>query len=288
MSLLNSLDIDSLWDYSQPAHSEAKFQEVLLQISEEDPLFLELLTQIARAQGLQQKFAKAQHTLDQVEKRLRPYPSHAGIRYALERGRVFNSSGHPDEARPFFEDAYNKANFLAEDFYAVDALHMLAIIATEQESLDLNLQAIDVAESSRQEKARNWLGSLYNNNGWSYHDIEDYETALEMFKKAEAWQRVHGNAVQLRIAQWTIGRTLRSLGRIEEALKMQRTIQKTLEGSGASDGFVMEEIGECLLTLNRASESRPYFAKAFKELSQDSWLVKQEPKRLQRLKSLSK
>jgi hypothetical protein len=38
---------------------------------------------------------------------------------------------------------------------------MLAIISSPDQGLDLNLRAIKLAESSGQERARNWLGSLY-------------------------------------------------------------------------------------------------------------------------------
>jgi tetratricopeptide (TPR) repeat protein len=79
------------------------------------------------------------------------------------------------------------ATRLSEDFHAVDALHMRAIVASPPEGLSLNLRAIRLAEASEQEKARNWLGSLYNNTGWSYLDLGDYESALELFQKAEAW-----------------------------------------------------------------------------------------------------
>ena len=164
-------DFDSLWDYSQPDHTETRFREVLLQIPEDDPALLELLTQIARAQGLQRKFEKAHQTLDQVVRRLGGVASRPQIRYLLERGRVCNSSGDRDQARPFFEQALDLATQLNEDYYAVDALHMLAIISLPRQSLDLNRQAIRRAESSADARARSWLGSLYNNLGWAYHDV---------------------------------------------------------------------------------------------------------------------
>src|SRR5262245_2206732 len=118
-------DFDALWDYSHPDRPEEKFRETILQIPEDNPVHLELLTQIARAQGLQRKFDKDHQTLDQVEKRLGEYTSRAKVRYLLERGRVHNSSGHPEEARPFFEQALDLAKQLSEDFYVVDAIHML-------------------------------------------------------------------------------------------------------------------------------------------------------------------
>jgi tetratricopeptide (TPR) repeat protein len=203
----------------------------------------------------------------------------------LERGRVFNSSGKPEEAHPFFEQALELAKNLHEDFYAVDALHMLAILAPPEQSLTLNQQAIEMAESSRQEKARNWLGSLYNNTGWSFHDKGDYAEALRVFEKAEAWQRSKGRVRETHIAAWCVARTLRSLERIEEALSKQRRLNE--ESAGEEDGYVSEEIAECLLALNRLDEARSYFAKAYELLSKGAWLAEQEPDRLRRLKSLS-
>lgn len=286
MSSQNKPDFDSLWDYSNPDQTEIKFREILLQYPEDDPAFLELLTQIARAQGLQRKFDKAHQTLDQVEKRVEGQSSRARIRYLLERGRVFNSSGKPDDSRPFFEQARDLAVKLSEDNYAVDAVHMLAIVAPPGSSLDLNLLAIQMAEASTQEKARDWLGSLYNNTGWSYHDMGEYEKALAIFQKAEAFRREKGSVPQIRIARWCVARTLRSLNRVEEALAMQMELKEEFDASGENDGYVFEEIGECLLLLNRADEFRPYFARAYEHLSQDPWLAEKEPERLARLKKL--
>lgn len=229
---------------------------------------------------------RTQQTLDQVERRLSEAPSRPRIRYLLERGRVLNSSGKPEQARSFFARALEMAKGLHEDFYAVDALHMLAIITSPEQSLTLNMQAIELAESSQQEKARNWLGSLYNNTGWAYHDLGDYASALEIFEKAETWQRSKSRARETHIAAWCIARTLRSLGRIKEALARQMALKE--ESADEEDGYVYEEIGECLLALKRLDEARPYFAKAYELLSQDAWLVEGEPERLRRLKKLSK
>ena len=282
----NIPDFDALWDYSHPDETETKFRKTILQIHDDDPAYLELLTQIARAQGLQRKFDKAHQTLDQVEKRLGGYASRARVRYLLERGRVHNSSGHPNEAHPFFERALDLAKQISEDFYAVDAIHMLAIVSPPDQSLDLNLQAIQMSESSSQEKAQNWLGSLYNNTGWSYHDLGDYTSALDVFEKAEAWQRSKGRVNETRIAVWTVARTLRSLNRVEEALSRQLKLKDEFETAGEVDGFVFEEIAECLFMLNRKDEARPYYAKAYEVLSQDEWLAEKESGRLMRLKKL--
>ena len=287
MSISNLPDFDSLWDYSTPEKTETKFRELLPQFPKNESAYFELLTQIARTQGLQRKFDEAHQTLDEVEMQLDETPSRVKVRYCLERGRVFNSSKQAARAKPFFEQALDVAKSLGEDFYAVDAIHMLAIIAdSPASSLSLNLSAIQMAESSLEERARNWLGSLYNNTGWSYHDAGEYEKALGIFEKAESFFRAKGSVDKTRIAIWTVARCLRSLNRVEEALSKQQALHAEFEAAGETDGFVFEEIGECLLVLQREDESKPYFAKAYEALRQDVWLAENEPDRIARLKQL--
>ena len=286
MSSSSPIDFDSLWDYNKPDRTEMRFREILLQIPENVPAFLELLTQIARAQGLQRKFDHAHQTLNQVERRLGSIPSRPRVRYLLERGRVFNTAGDPGRARPLFEQAFEMADQLSEDFYAVDALHMLAMIAPADLSLKLNMQAIQCAQDSRDERARNWLGSLYNNTGWSLHNMGEHAKALEMFEKAEALRRSNGNATAVRVAVWCVARALRSLNRLEEALSRQMDLKKEFDSVGETDGYVLEEIGECLLAMKRPEEAKKYFAGAYDLLSQDAFLAEHEPERLARLKTL--
>jgi tetratricopeptide (TPR) repeat protein len=114
----------------------------------------------------------------------------------------------------------------------------------------------------------------------------DYESALEIFEKAEAFRRSKGSANETRIATWCVARTLRSLNRVEEALSKQLVLKAEFESAGETDGYVFEEIGECLLALKREEEAQPYFANAYEVLSQDVWLAEQEPERLARLKKL--
>jgi Flp pilus assembly protein TadD len=92
----------------------------------------------------------------------------------------------------------------------------------------------------------------------------------------------------IRIARWCVARALRSLGRSAEALEVQQALQAKLARGNATDGYVDEELGECLLALDRGAEAQPYFARAYAELSQDHWLAENEPTRLERLKQLSK
>jgi hypothetical protein len=76
------------------------------------------------------------------------------------------------------------------------------------------------------------------------------------------------------------------MNRIEEALSKQLALKAEFDSIGENDGYVDEEIGECLLLLKRENEAKPYFAKAYELLSQDEWMMEQEPERVMRLKQL--
>lgn len=188
------IDFDSLWNYDQPAQTESKFRELLPQAeaSGDTAYYAELLTQIARTLGLQQKFEAAHQVLDEVEKLLSVAGERPKVRYLLERGRVYNSSKQPDTAKTLFEQAWNLGLSDGYDFFSVDAAHMMAIVSPAEKALEWNLTAVKLAESSSDPKARNWLGSLYNNIGWTYFEEKKYDSALTVFQKALAFRQQAG------------------------------------------------------------------------------------------------
>ena len=105
-------NFDAMWDYQNPDVTEVKFKEILpllknsAEFTYDAEYHAELLTQIARAQGLQGKFAEAHKTLDEAEKLLTEDLKTAKVRYLLERGRVYNSSGFSEKAKPLLSKLY--------------------------------------------------------------------------------------------------------------------------------------------------------------------------------------
>jgi len=221
-----------------------------------------------------------------VEQRLTAALPLVRARYLLERGRVFNSSGQPDRARPLFVAAWEQAQALGDDFHAIDAAHMVAIVAPPDEQMAWNLKALALAERTANPRAFKWRGSLCNNIGWTYHAAGQFAEALEMFRRALSYREAQDNAGQILIARWCVARCLRSLGQVEEALAQQQALFDEERQLNERDGYVLEELGECLLALHRPAEARPHFAAAYAELSKDPWLVEGEPKRLERLRRL--
>jgi len=276
-------DFNDLWDYSDPAGTEARFRQLLpgAEAGGNRVYHLQLLTQIARTLGLQKRFEEANALLDQVEKQMGGRDI-VEVRYLLERGRALNSSKQAEKAVPLFKRAFEVAGEIGADFYAVDALHMLGIAAPDGERLDWNVKAITYAERSSQDRARKWLGSLYNNTGWTLFDEERYAEALELFLKAQAFREEQGQEEEARIARWCVAKTLRVLGRVDEALEILRG----LEAAGDSEGFTEEEIAECLYALGKVDEARDYFKTAYEKLAQIDWMAEDQG-RIARLKALA-
>ncbi len=289
MAAANFQEIDRLWDYDKPQVTEMKFRELLpaAEKSENKSYYVELLTQLARTQSLQRKFDVAHEILDNARQIIsgRNMPV-AEIRYLLERGRTFNSANDKEKAIALFKEAYHQALNHNEDFYAIDAAHMLGIAEKPQEQLSWNLKTMDLAENSTDTKAKKWLGSLYNNIGWTYHDLKDYTKALHFFEKTLTWRTDQKDEKGVFIAKWCIGRVCRSLDRIDDALKIQNELLDEAQKKKLEPGYVFEELAECLLIKNEPNEAKKYFQKAFEILSTDIWLKTNEQERLERLKRL--
>jgi tetratricopeptide (TPR) repeat protein len=282
--------IDALWDYDSPQATALKFRELLpvAERSGDKTYYAELLTQLARTQSLQRKFDEAHSVLDTAKQVMQGQNMPvAEIRYLLERGRTFNSAGEKEQAIPLFKEAYMKAVEHNEDFYAIDAAHMLGIAAKPQDQLYWNIKAMDLAEKTADTRAGKWLGSLYNNIGWTYHDLKDYAGALTFFEKLLAWRMDQKDERGAFIANWTIARTYRSLNRIDEALALQRELLDEIQRKGLDpSGYVFEELAECLLIRDRGTEAKAWFRKAYEILSKDIWLKANEGGRLERLREL--
>jgi tetratricopeptide (TPR) repeat protein len=278
--------LDAAWDFERPAESEARFRTELATLAPGSVARLELLTQLARAQGLQRQFAAAHASLDAVERALPGRPEHVAIRYLLERGRVFNSSGQPERATPLFRDALLRARAANEDFLAIDAAHMLGISTPADDRLQWNLEALAMTEKTSDPRAKRWLASLYNNIGWTYHDRGDFATALAYFEKALPAWKARGDAHGVFVARWTIARAYRSLGRYDEALHIQQQLAAECEAAKAPDGYVYEELGELFLAKGDAEAATSNFRRAFQLLARDAGLQANEPERLARLRRL--
>lgn len=279
----DKIDIDSFWEYSDPALSEERFRAALDKA--QGDLRLELLTQIARTFSLRGLFDEAHEVLDDVEKQLASAGARPNVRYLLERGRTFNSNGEKEKARTLFVQAWEQAQQSHLEGLAVDAAHMIAITYSgAPEAIDWNRRGLAMARGSQDPKARGLIPAMLNNSAWDLHEMGRFAEALPLFEEAQAEWLARGIPERIRIAKWSVARCLRSLGRYDEALAIQYALEAENMAAGSADGYIYEEIAENLAMLGKMDEARPYFGKAFIELGKDDWFANNEATRLANLK----
>lgn len=286
--------IDELWDFDDPAASEGRFRTAAAEVSgsRRDAL----LMQVARALGLAGRYDDGLAVLDGLLDRAllirapldrAPMATEIAARERLERGRIRRSRGEPDAARPLFEEAFALAMTAALDHLAVDALHMVAIVAPPEEQAELDRRAIELAGRSADPRARQWRASLLNNAAWTEFGESRYEAALAMFEEALAERTRQAKPREIGIARWSVARTLRALGRVEEALAAQRELRSANAAASVGDSYVDEEIGECLLELGRPAEAADAFAAAVQQAESGAPGEDDSPDRLARLRRLA-
>jgi len=279
-------DFTKLWNFNDPAATEKKFREILprAEASHDTSYLAQLLTQIARTEGLQSHFDKAHATLDRVEKMLTPDMKLARVRYLLERGRVFNSSEHPDKALPLFHQADELAESINEMGLAIDAVHMVAIAEPDpKQQVEWNLKGIAMTESDS--RWVGWQRAFFNNIGESYLLLKDYKSAALYFHKLSVIQQEKDGGANI----YTIkdeAKALRLGGHPEKSLKMIEPVFKKLQSEKQDDGYIREELAEALYASGKKEEAKPHFLKAYELLSKDDWYLKHG--NIERLKDLAK
>ncbi len=298
---------DDAWGLGDPVIIEKKFYELLPQAEslKDKSIYLQILSQIALTQALQKKFNEAHKTLNDAEALLTPEEEYsknnpydlARVRILLERGRVFQQAGNIVEARAYFEKSFEFSKKHKFDFHTINAAHMIAIVAEKpEEKIEWNQRAIEMATSTKDKWAQDWLGPLYNNLGQNYLEIQQFEKALTAFQKALEYRKIEGYMPNIRVAKWAVARALRSLDRLDEALTIQHELIKEYDAiaqSGSYDipiqmftltrGLIYEELAEIY------AEKAIVFAKlAYKDLSHDEMFRKTAPERLERLQRIQK
>jgi tetratricopeptide (TPR) repeat protein len=229
-------DPSELWDFDDPAGSEQRFRAAVETAEGVDRLVL--LTQVARALGLQERYDEGHAVLND----LAVGSPEVATRSELERGRLLRSAGEPDEARPHFEAAAGTASEAGLEALHVDALHMVALVAPAEDQQRLTEEALVVARGSADESARNWDASLLNNLGMTHADAEEWPAALAAFEEALVARQRIGDEGRTRVARWMVGWALRNLGRTDEALVVQTRLKAELEAAGKQDPYVDEEL----------------------------------------------
>jgi tetratricopeptide (TPR) repeat protein len=172
----------SLWDFDDLDGTEQRFHSQLKQESN-DAGSAEVLTQLARVQGLRSDFDACERLLQEADA-LAGDNAAAKVRIDLERGRKLRSSGDPAAALPLFEAAFDQAGASGEYYFAGDAAHMCALAVSEDRAAMERWTQRGLELGEREPDAAYWAGPLLNILGWAYFDAGEHEHALELFERA--------------------------------------------------------------------------------------------------------
>jgi tetratricopeptide (TPR) repeat protein len=275
------------WDFGDLDGTERRFRELL----EREPSSrgrAEVLTQLARVEGLRGRFEMGEHLVREAEA-LAGSDAVVRSRIDLERGRLRRSAGDPEGSAPLFRSAFASAQAAGDDFIAVDAAHMVAVAATEREDrLKWAERGIALAQSSHDPAVRSWLGPLLNNLGWERYGAGEYEQALEIFRRAlRERERDPEKPAELEIARYAVGKTLRALGRGAEAAMLLEQAVGWAQAAGEPDGWFHEELAEVYAALGRDPEAREQATLALPLLLEQDASFEGDGARAARLRALA-
>jgi tetratricopeptide (TPR) repeat protein len=236
-----ALDVDALWNYGDPAASEARFREALAGARGDDTLILR--TQIARTLGLRKRFDDAERELDAVQAQAGQAGQEVAVRLALERGRWLRSSSRPAESVPFFKRAFEQAHAARLERLAADALHMVALAVPElDERIAWNRRTIDYARRASDPRAHSWEASALNNIGSDLRKAGRLGESLAAFREALAAYERKGQSDDIRFARWQVANVLRLQGRHDEALAQQLALERDAAAAHEPDPYVYDEL----------------------------------------------
>jgi tetratricopeptide (TPR) repeat protein len=251
----------ALWDFDDLDASEARFRAQLARESSSSGQ-AEVLTQLSRVEGLRGAFDEGDGLLEEAEA-LESDDLVARARIDLERGRLRRSSGDPVAARPHFEKAFETALEADELFIAVDAAHMAALAAPDDEGFAYwTNRGIELTEGA-EPSVGYWLGPLLNNVGWHHFEKSKYEDALAAFERAlQEREREPENRQAVELALYAVGKTLRALSRADEAVPLLERAIASAAMEDRADGWLHEELAETYAALGRKAEARAHAERA--------------------------
>ena len=258
-----AVDLDALWDFARPDLSEQRFRQALGAAQGDDALVLR--TQVARTLGLRRQFDAALRELDAIEPALATAGATPRVHALLERGRVLRASGQPALAEPLFQRAFEQADRARLDFLAADALHMVALVQpTPDGQIAVNRRVVAYAQNASDPRARRWDAAALNNIGSTLNEAGRHAEALDALRQAQAAYERQGRVYNVRVARWMVAHTLRRLGKLDEALQMQRALEADWAAAGGADPYVFDELAEIHAARGDADRAAYYRALAAK------------------------
>lgn len=237
----------------------------------------EAYSQVARCYLSMDNKDEGRPWLDKAEKIASKNEPQGWARYLGVKGRYLwnDAAAEQKEIAPEAEDAakvfsemydYSMAHNLYND--AIDAANMMSIVGKKEDRVAWSLKGIKAAEDGGLES---WMAPLWNNLGWNYEDLGQYDKSLEAFKEARRYHYKKGNEQSMLIADWSVAHAFRMTGQYDSALVWcQRTAiwaKDVYDENRSPDnaewlGMTYKEIGETSLATGNQKRALAGFRSA--------------------------
>jgi len=276
--------IASEFDHDDPKATEIRMRALAreAEVSGDVAAVTEILTQLARAQGLQGHLKEAAETLDRAAA-LRTDAVRPRVRLLIERGRLARRQGRPEDARLQFERAYEAALAGGEIGLAADSAHILALLLPFEDARAWTDRGLVLAERASDPAIQRWVGVLANNWGWRLDEQGDHAGAALAFARALNARRIENDLALIRASEFALGVELRKLGQRAQALAIQERLQEEATSAKEPIGEILVERVENLIALHRKEEARSVAKGALRLLTD-----RDDPGPVERLRAILK
>jgi tetratricopeptide (TPR) repeat protein len=257
-------EADEIFQNRDYAKALDKYLEVQLQARDEfnRSVETEALAQIARMQLLLRNKEESRQWLERASERASDSDPLGYSRYLGVKGRYEWKDNDLAAARQTFDEMYVYCNTNALWSRAVDAAHMIAIVAeSPKEQVEWGYKGIEAAEAGGVES---WLGPLWNNLAGTYYDMQNYDSALVCYLKSRDYHWRFSDEISKLFADYHVGMTYRLLGQFDEAKKWLRPVlawAERLENHSAI-GQACEDLGEIQIAEGHERAGIDYLRKA--------------------------
>lgn len=264
----------------------SQYQEVVEQARVEfnNPVEVEALAQVARMNLILGNKEEGRTVLAEAFERARESAPYGWSRYLGVKGRFEWQDDDLAAARRTFDEMYNYCTVNQLWGRAVDAAHMIAIVAeTPEEQIEWGRKGIEAAEAN---EIDSWLGPLWNNLAGTYYDIKELDSALECYLKAREYHWRHSGEVAKLFADYHVGMTYRHLADFDQAAQWLRPVLawgERLENHSVI-GQACEDLGEVELAIGNRDSGMELLRKALSEYEKGG-LDKSWPKIYNQLKA---
>lgn len=226
---------------------------------------VEALAQVARMNLILGEKEEGRKWLKRAEEKVTDSDPMGWSRYLGVKGRFEWQDNDLKKARETFDKMYTYCHVSGMWGRAVDAAHMIAIVAeTPEEQIEWGRRGIEAAEAGEVES---WLGPLWNNLAGTYYDIKQFDSALECYQKAREYHWRYSGEIAKLFADYHVGMTYRMLGQYDEAGKWLRPVLAWAERieNHSAIGQACEDLGEIEIAQGRKAEGLKLLKRARSE-----------------------